>query len=224
MKLEELKAITSHAEEWATGTDRALVEVRIAALKKHIADCSKNGADQDCALDAKAELAGLEKACSSSSVRRSSKPLSKTVGQRKTYLLAGLQKHPKWNEVRKSPVNHETFATLIDQLYDELWRQKQELNACRQELAAIRQKGFTWRGTYKRDELYEIGDVTTWSGAMWSAKVAAPKSKPGNGNSEWQLCVMRGAAAASPYQIAIRHGFKGTEREWVESLVRPAAA
>lgn len=48
-----------------------------------------------------------------------------------------------------------------------------------------------YRGVYKRDMEYQIGDVTTWNGSAWHCQVNNPQNSPSE-SAEWKLMVKEG--------------------------------
>lgn len=75
------------------------------------------------------------------------------------------------------------------------------------------------RGVYRADGEYKAGDGVTWGGSYWIAQKDAPEGKPGEpGSAGWRLAVKRGDKGQSAYQAAVKIGFVGSEREWLESI------
>lgn len=69
-----------------------------------------------------------------------------------------------------------------------------------------------WKeGTYRR------GTVATWDGSLFIT-LSNTSTKPGVAGSDWVLAVKRGRDGNDAYDIARRAGFKGNEKEWLESL------
>lgn len=74
----------------------------------------------------------------------------------------------------------------------------------------------TYRGVWvERD--YQKGASVTFGGSSWIAE-RATKDKPDTPNCGWRLAVKRGRDGASAFDVARKAGFKGTEREWLDSL------
>ena len=48
-----------------------------------------------------------------------------------------------------------------------------------------------YRGVYEQGKAYAFGDVVTWGGSEWTA-MAQTTDRPGNGATEWKLCVKHG--------------------------------
>jgi len=71
------------------------------------------------------------------------------------------------------------------------------------------------RGVWKDGE-WQAGDAVTWAGSSWIAQCVTT-AKPGT-NDDWRLAVKRGRDGASAYDLAVKGGFKGNEREWLASL------
>lgn len=72
------------------------------------------------------------------------------------------------------------------------------------------------RGVW-RDGSYQKGDGTTRDGSYWIAQKDTA-TVPGSPNSDWRLSAKRGDAGKSAYDVARKGGFKGSERDWLESL------
>lgn len=62
---------------------------------------------------------------------------------------------------------------------------------------------------------YRKGHGVTFGGSLWIAQKDEPAGKPGS-SDDWRLAVKAGRDGSSAYQVALRNGFKGTEKEWVE--------
>lgn len=77
-------------------------------------------------------------------------------------------------------------------------------------------RGIWTEGTYPK------GATVTYGGSTWIAEEDT-SGKPETANSGWRLCAKKGAIGSSAYDIARKHGFKGTEREWLDSLRPPPA-
>lgn len=77
------------------------------------------------------------------------------------------------------------------------------------------------RGVW-REGPYEKGDGVTWGGSFFIAQ-RATQAKPDTPDSGWRLAVKRGRDGASAFDVARKAGFKGSEREWLDSL-RPGPA
>lgn len=71
-----------------------------------------------------------------------------------------------------------------------------------------------------KEQEYKKGACVTWSGSMWLAR-RDTNAKPET-NDDWKLVIKRGRDGQSVYDIARKNGFKGTEKDWLESL-RPKA-
>lgn len=71
------------------------------------------------------------------------------------------------------------------------------------------------RGIYREEGDYRKGDGTTYGGSFWIAQKDAPEGRPGN-SADWRLAVKAGRDGPSAYQVALRNGFKGSEKDWVE--------
>lgn len=82
---------------------------------------------------------------------------------------------------------------------------------------------FVYRGIYKRGDEYDIGDVVTWGGHMFHCDTKNDgRIDPGKDGAPWTQCVKRGNDGASAYHSAVKQGFVGSEREWVESIGKAA--
>lgn len=81
-----------------------------------------------------------------------------------------------------------------------------------------------YRGVYKRGENYEMGDLCTWGGHMYHRDEPQGERQidPDKDGSGWTQCVKRGNDGSSAYASAVKHGFVGSERDWVESIGKPA--
>jgi hypothetical protein len=64
---------------------------------------------------------------------------------------------------------------------------------------------------------FKKGAGVTWAGSFWIAQKDTA-AKPDTPDSGWRLAVKRGRDGASAYDVARKAGFKGTEREWLDSL------
>lgn len=76
---------------------------------------------------------------------------------------------------------------------------------------------------YVEGVTYERGSIVTWGGSSFYAKQQTAE-KPGLNTPEsraWKLMVKRGRDGASAYDLARKHGFVGTEKQWLESLRGP---
>lgn len=71
------------------------------------------------------------------------------------------------------------------------------------------------RGVFRDGGSYRKGDGVTFNGSWWIAQNDEPQGKPG-ASEDWRLAVKAGREGANAYQIALRNGFKGSEKEWVE--------
>jgi hypothetical protein len=78
-----------------------------------------------------------------------------------------------------------------------------------------------YRGVWTEGK-YPKGASVTFGGSSWIAE-RATDAKPDTKDCGWRLAVKRGRDGASAFDVARKSGFKGTEREWLDSL-RPTAA
>jgi hypothetical protein len=79
-----------------------------------------------------------------------------------------------------------------------------------------------YRGVYKRDENYSTGDIVSWGGHMYHRDEKTERQiDPDKNGSGWTQCVKRGNDGSSAYASAVKHGFVGSERDWVESIGKP---
>lgn len=79
----------------------------------------------------------------------------------------------------------------------------------------------TDRGVWAERE-FRKGAGVTWGGSFWLAQ-RDTSAKPDTPDSGWRLSVKRGRDGASAFDVARKAGFRGTEREWLDSL-RPGPA
>lgn len=79
----------------------------------------------------------------------------------------------------------------------------------------------TYRGVWTERE-FPKGASVTFGGSLWIAE-RATKSKPDTPDCGWRLACKRGRDGASAFDVARKAGFKGSEREWLDSL-RPGPA
>lgn len=71
-----------------------------------------------------------------------------------------------------------------------------------------------------KDKSYNKNAMVTYGGSIWIAKKDTA-TKPDTPGSDWKLAVKRGRDGGSAYDIARKAGFKGTEREWIDSIHPP---
>lgn len=76
-----------------------------------------------------------------------------------------------------------------------------------------------YKGVYKPDGEYEKGDFVTFDGSLWVLDKEIPETGPGNGDA-WRLAVKRGERGQGLYSIARKHGFKGTEKELLDHIIK----
>ena len=74
----------------------------------------------------------------------------------------------------------------------------------------------TYQGVWTEKE-YKRGACVTWGGSVWHA-LKKTSSKPAETNSDWKMAVKRGRDGLSAFDVAKKNGFKGSERDWLESL------
>lgn len=79
----------------------------------------------------------------------------------------------------------------------------------------------TDRGVWKERE-FKKGAGVSWGGSFFIAQ-RDTSAKPETPDSGWRLAVKRGRDGASAFDVARKAGFKGSEREWLDSL-RPQPA
>jgi hypothetical protein len=80
------------------------------------------------------------------------------------------------------------------------------------------------RRVWKHDAKYTRGDVVSWDGSSWHAEKDSENERPpraGEKSESWVMMVKRGNHAKSAYDVAVANGFKGTEKQWLESLRGP---
>lgn len=76
-----------------------------------------------------------------------------------------------------------------------------------------------YKGVFVRGGVYKSGDSTTWDGSLWIACVDSPAGEP-NKSNDWRLAVKRGKDGRGLYAIARDNGFKGTEKQLLEHVVK----
>jgi hypothetical protein len=74
---------------------------------------------------------------------------------------------------------------------------------------------------WSEDTFYTKGSFATWAGAVWCSMIDSRGIKPGNGDAAWVLAVKAARNGKGVYDLARAEGFKGTEREFLESLRGP---
>jgi hypothetical protein len=77
-----------------------------------------------------------------------------------------------------------------------------------------------YRGTWKAENTYERGDLTTYAGGMWFCSNPTAE-KPGDGDETktgWRLATKAPRNGRSAFELARAAGFSGTEKEWLNSL------
>lgn len=74
----------------------------------------------------------------------------------------------------------------------------------------------TDRGVWVERE-FRKGAGVTWGGSFWMAQ-RDTSAKPDTPDSGWRLSVKRGRDGASAFDVARKAGFRGSEREWLDSL------
>lgn len=79
----------------------------------------------------------------------------------------------------------------------------------------------TDRGVWK-ERTFRKGAGVSWGGSFFIAQ-RDTDAKPETPDSGWRLAVKRGRDGASAFDVARKAGFKGSEREWLDSL-RPQPA
>lgn len=80
----------------------------------------------------------------------------------------------------------------------------------------------TDRGVWKEGTSYGAGDGVTWGGSFFIAQrptEAKPETK--EAGSDWRVAIKRGRDGSSAYDIARKHGFTGTEQDWLATLRSP---
>jgi hypothetical protein len=81
-----------------------------------------------------------------------------------------------------------------------------------------------YKEVYRPEETYFLGDMVSFGGSIWHCAVPATMTKPGAGNPHWRLACKHGRDGRdgrSAYEVAVEHGFKGTEKDWLKSLQGP---
>lgn len=74
----------------------------------------------------------------------------------------------------------------------------------------------TDRGVWVERE-FRKGAGVTWGGSFWMAQ-RDTSAKPDTADSGWRLAIKRGRDGASAFDVARKAGFRGSEREWLDSL------
>lgn len=67
------------------------------------------------------------------------------------------------------------------------------------------------------EKTYRKGAGVSWGGSYWIAQ-RETSAKPETPDSGWRLAVKKGRNGPSAYDVACKAGFKGSEREWLDSL------
>jgi hypothetical protein len=81
------------------------------------------------------------------------------------------------------------YAKWLKPLTDEIGKLQKRVA----ELEAARSTPpIKYLGIWKQDTEYKPGNTVTWGGSMWHANTVSKGLKPGDGNTEWTLCVKRG--------------------------------
>jgi hypothetical protein len=81
-----------------------------------------------------------------------------------------------------------------------------------------------YKEVYRPEETYFLGDMVSFGGSIWHCAVPATTTKPGQGNPHWKLACKHGRDGRdgrSAYEVAVEQGFKGSEKEWLQSLRGP---
>lgn len=77
-----------------------------------------------------------------------------------------------------------------------------------------------YKGVFNRDQQgYSVGDSVTWDGSLWIACTDDPVGDP-NKSADWRLAVKRGKDGKGLYAIARENGFKGTEKDLINHIVK----
>jgi hypothetical protein len=91
-----------------------------------------------------------------------------------------------------------------------------EIAGLRRELAVVRAEVPVYRGVWTEGRASK-NTICTFKGAMWIA-LEDTHTRPGDGDTPWQLCSKSAKNGASVYDLARKHGFVGTERDYLASL------
>ena len=88
------------------------------------------------------------------------------------------------------------FETLLTHVYTVFALARAEREILEKRVAELEAKPTTkYRGVWKTDTLYADGEMVTDHGSVWASKANNNASRPGGGNSTWQLAVKRGRDA-----------------------------
>lgn len=123
-----------------------------------------------------------------------------------------------WTELSlvTSGCNPDAVVVGIRSLEDDM---RVEIAALRAEIAELKSRTMpNYRDVYQHGEIYRRGDMVTYGGAMWIVVDEVAMGKPGDADSGFKLCLKSAKDGRSAYEIARKHGFNGSEGEWVRSL------
>lgn len=93
-------------------------------------------------------------------------------------------------------------------------------------IAEIEAKGLvSYEGVFDLAKTYDKGAMVSWGGSMWCCRDNGVCGlTPGKASEKvWLKAVARGGDGASAYSSAVKHGFIGSEADWVQALQRGAA-
>lgn len=83
-----------------------------------------------------------------------------------------------------------------------------------------------YKGVYKDAQNYQIGDTVTDNGSLWTCLKATSERPISAEKGYWQLAVKhgrqgdKGLSGMSAYDLAIKNGFEGSEKEYLASIRR----
>lgn len=81
-----------------------------------------------------------------------------------------------------------------------------------------------YKGVYQKGHSYVVGDTVTDNGSLWSC--ISPTSERPLSSENWQLAVKqgrageKGASGLTAYDLAVKNGFKGSEKEYLAEVRR----
>ena len=83
-----------------------------------------------------------------------------------------------------------------------------------------------YKGVYKDGQEYQIGDTVTDNGSLWTCLKPTKERPISAEKGYWQLAVKhgrqgeKGAPGMSAYDLAVKNGFKGSEKEYLAEIRR----
>lgn len=83
-----------------------------------------------------------------------------------------------------------------------------------------------YKGVYKDGQNYQVGDTVTDNGSLWTCLKETNERPISADKGYWQLAVKhgrqgeKGSSGMSAYELSIKNGFKGSEKEYLASIRR----